>query len=402
MFGRTPRRVMSLALAAAIAPAIAFASGAQAKPSGPTPPSGYNAAINQGNVPTTAKAFSQDCNSDEFANKPADSDGWLFVASPSNFQKLQAQFNDGANVVNFSGTDSATAYYTKVGDHVAVITPGGWTLTQAFAQLDGDRDFFVLSHTCAATSSQPQPQNTPPSASRGDTSCSSVTFNLSAGSQDTTFQVTPTNGSTTDVPVAANQTKPYTVQLDSAHPGASVTADGSPLASYTRPDSCNESTPGGGDQNNSGGGDNNGSGNDNSNVGGSSNSGSSNSGNGGVGSGPSGPVATGGVGTGGVTTGSTSSGGAVSSSGGLRGGGGPTSAVLGEKITKKPGAAGSGASSAGASVAAAGAAAGGLPFTGFAARHAVQIAALLMLLGFAALATGRRRAPAHQYIQVRN
>ena len=65
MSGRTPRRVISLALAAAIAPAIALATGAQATPSGPTPPSGYNATINQGNFPTTARAFSQDCNSDE-------------------------------------------------------------------------------------------------------------------------------------------------------------------------------------------------------------------------------------------------------------------------------------------------------------------------------------------------
>ena len=399
MSGRTARRVMSFALAAAIAPAVAFASGAQAKPSGPTPPSGYNATINQGNVPTTAKAFSQDCNSDEFANKAADQDGWLFVASPANFQRLQAQFNDGANVVTFDGTDTATAYYTKVGDHVAVITPGGWTLTQAFAQLDGDRDFFVLSHTCAATPSQPQ--NTPPSASKGDTSCSSVTFSLSAGSQDTTFKVTPTNGSTTDVPVAADQTKPYTVQLDSTHPGASVTANGSPVASFTRPGSCDESTQGGGDQNNTGGGDNNnGSGNDTNNTGGSSN-GSGNSGNGGTsGTGTTGPVTTGGTGTGVATTGSTSGGGVVSSIGGASGAG--ATSVLGEKLTKKPTATGSGASSAGANVEAAGAAAGGLPFTGFAVSHAVQIAALLMLLGFGALAAGRRRESAHSYIRVRN
>jgi hypothetical protein len=73
-----------------------------------------------------------------------------------------------------------------------------------------------------------------------------VTFNLSAGSHDTTFTVTPTNGAGTEVPLAAGASKSYPVTLDAAHPGATVTANGSTLASYTRPDSCDETTPGGG------------------------------------------------------------------------------------------------------------------------------------------------------------
>ena len=368
----------SIVLTAAAVPALAFASGAHAAPSGPTPPAGYNATINQGNVPTTASAYSQDCNADEFGNKPAADDGWLFVASPSNFQKLQAQFNNGANVVNFDGTNTSNAYYTKVGDHVAVITPGGWTLTQAYAQLDGSKDFFTLSHTCAASSTPPQQQNTPPSATTGDHSCDSVTFSLSAGSQDTTFTVTPTNGSGADVPVTAGNSKPYTVALDSAHPGATVTANGSTLASFTRPDSCNESGSSGGGTNNGGGDNNNGGtpGGSTGNTGGTSNGGTGN--------------------TGGTSNGGTTEGGGVSGVTGSAGTpGGTTSSVLGEKLTKTPGSAAHTPTGVEATTITS------LPMTGFAANRALQIAALCFGLGAVALAVGRRR-PTHHYIQVRN
>ena len=60
---RRARLLFTVALAAAAGPF--FAAVAHADPSGPTAPSPYNATINQGNVPTTAAAYTQDCNSDE-------------------------------------------------------------------------------------------------------------------------------------------------------------------------------------------------------------------------------------------------------------------------------------------------------------------------------------------------
>jgi len=119
-------------------------------------PAPYNATINQGNVPATAAQYSQGC--DEFAGKPADSDGWLFVASPSNFTDFEGIFDNGKVVTLNNGNNPAgtSASFAKANDHLAVITPAGWTLQQAYANLDGDRDFFTLSHTCAAGPAAPE------------------------------------------------------------------------------------------------------------------------------------------------------------------------------------------------------------------------------------------------------
>jgi hypothetical protein len=76
--------------------------------------------------------------------------------------------------------------------------------------------------------------------------------------------------------------------------------------------------------------------------------------------------------------------------------GGTTTSVLGEKLTKTPGS----TSPESPGVEATGVSA--LPMTGFAASHALQIAALFLGLGIGATVVGQRRRPTHHYIQVRN
>jgi hypothetical protein len=146
---------------------VVSTSSASAAPSDPPPPPApYNATINQGNVPTTAQeADSHICT--EFGNKAPGDDGWLFVASPSDFDAIQAVFQqdtvtyDRITPANNDIPAGTSVYYTKNYDHIAITTPGGWTLNQAYATLTGDRDFFTLSHTCPADSgSTPTPTPT--------------------------------------------------------------------------------------------------------------------------------------------------------------------------------------------------------------------------------------------------
>jgi len=129
----------------------------------------YNARINQGNVPATAAGYSQDCNSDEFGSKQSTQDGWLFVASPSNFTSFEADFGTTKVILGDGNNPSGTSFYfTKTNDHLALITPAGWELTDAYANLDGDKDFFTLSHTCAASQSTEQSSGSTDSGEQND------------------------------------------------------------------------------------------------------------------------------------------------------------------------------------------------------------------------------------------
>lgn len=143
-----PSALLSALVVAAAGP---FLGATAAYADAPAP---YNATINQGNVPATAAHYSQGC--DEFAGKPSDSDGWLFVASPSNFTDFEGIFDNGTVTLNGANPAGTSTFFAKADDHLAVITPAGWTLTQAYATLDGDRDFFTLSHTCAASQAAPE------------------------------------------------------------------------------------------------------------------------------------------------------------------------------------------------------------------------------------------------------
>ena len=189
-----------------------------------TPDTGYAVSINQGNVPTTAANFDgHGC--DEFAGKAATSDGWLFVASPDNFTSFEAVFDQGKVFYNDpQGRTSSAATsvsFPKPNDHLAVVTPAGWTLQNAYAVLDGDATFFTLSHTCAATGDTAPA----PTASFND-SCdlggivvtlsntagtAAAHFTLTYGGTDHTVDVPAGASTTAQVPVAEDTTGSVTV-----------------------------------------------------------------------------------------------------------------------------------------------------------------------------------------------
>lgn len=130
--------------------------------------------LNTGNYPTTATAFSQECNTGEFdgpgstnsnldGNGKTIDDGWLFVARANvNYYDIKVTFKDTSNVthtVTFPGTASppqepanaANIYFTKNYSHIAVLTPPGWTLTGATGLMAGNHaSIFELSHTCGS------------------------------------------------------------------------------------------------------------------------------------------------------------------------------------------------------------------------------------------------------------
>ena len=381
----------------------------------------YNARINQGNVPATAAGYSQDCNSDEFGSKQPSQDGWLFVASPSNFTAFEATFNQGTVVLGGNNNPSGTSlYFTKPDEHLAVLTPAGWTLTDAYANLDGNKTFFTLSHTCAASQSGEQAQSTqstPPSATISG-GCDDAAVDMSAGSSDATFSIVRAgDNSTENVTVAAGSSVRRSVSLDQSHPSVSVSANGQTLDSFTR--SCSASDNGDNGQNGAGG-PNNGAGNGN---GSNNNTGQQNGA--GNNQGDQGPAASNGSaahgstpsnGTpstdspsnvapnttvaGSLTTGAIAAGQSTSNtpsgvgSGALAGGASPSqqgTQVLGEKLTKSAPAT---ETSAGEAVSTAGSLTSGatsLPFTGLIAAHLLQGAGALLAGGLLLMLLARRR-----------
>jgi hypothetical protein len=189
------------------------------------PDTGYSVSINQGNVPTTAPAFgSHGCSVGEFGSKAATDDGWLFVASPSNFTSFEAVFDGGtvfykdpAHRTSAAGT---AVSFPKPKQHLAVTTPAGWKLINAYANLTaakkGTKAFFTLSHTCAATQ-QPQPPtaSAPTAAFTNDceTGAILVTLGNTNGTAPAHFVVTYANA---DHPydVAAGATQSVSVPVD--------------------------------------------------------------------------------------------------------------------------------------------------------------------------------------------
>lgn len=213
-----------------------------------TPDTGYTVSINQGNVPTTAAAYANH-SCDEFTGKAATADGWLFVASPDNFTSFEAVFDQGTVFYNDPGhrtsTDGTTVAFPKPHDHLAVTTPDGWTLRNAFAVLDGTKAFFTLSHTCAATQ---HPKPTVSFNDNCDTGGIVVTLGNTAGTGPADFTLVY-GGSSHSVTVPAGGSTPVTVPVDEDTTGSvTVSAaglEGSPVT-HTWARNCssnNEQTP---------------------------------------------------------------------------------------------------------------------------------------------------------------
>ncbi|MFF5178641.1 hypothetical protein ACFY2Q_11540 [Micromonospora sp. NPDC000316] len=174
--------LVKLAATGAMAGAFLVASGgaALAQPTDPTQPvpQASTVDINPGNVPTTAAAFTQDCDPNLGGGPFPDQDVWVF--------NLPGNPQTSGDFVSVTGTwsipDDGTVTRTIPTDGGAIVTdmgtskawirlPAGWTLTDATAVITGTADFFVLTHTCAA-SGQPTtpPPTTPPPTTQPPTS----------------------------------------------------------------------------------------------------------------------------------------------------------------------------------------------------------------------------------------
>lgn len=147
------KRLGALAAAGAVGTAatLAFATSAQAAV--------QTIDINDGNVPTTAAGYGdQSC--DQVPGGPLDGqDGWVFVLPASagaegNFHSVTATFTDENGDEQTLTTDGVNGDVVDgQGDNKAyIITPAGWELTGATAEVEDPDDgaFFNLTHACPA------------------------------------------------------------------------------------------------------------------------------------------------------------------------------------------------------------------------------------------------------------
>ncbi|SCL68654.1 LPXTG-motif cell wall anchor domain-containing protein/conserved repeat domain-containing protein [Micromonospora citrea] len=120
--------------------------------------------INPGNVPTTAANFTQDCDPNLGGGPFANEDVWVFNL-PGNqdttgvFQTITATFSTPTGDVTRTIPGPDSAIVNNLGTSKAWIrVPAGWTLTGATAVISGTADFFVLTHTCAASNPRVNPK----------------------------------------------------------------------------------------------------------------------------------------------------------------------------------------------------------------------------------------------------
>lgn len=122
--------------------------------------------INPGNVPTTAADFQNECNANEGGGPFPNEDVWVFVL-PGNdagdFISVTADFGPNG-IVSINTTDDPDNFSnTGMGTSKAwIITPAGWTLENATADITGEAEFFNLTHTCPASGGpSPSPSVSP-------------------------------------------------------------------------------------------------------------------------------------------------------------------------------------------------------------------------------------------------
>jgi LPXTG-motif cell wall-anchored protein len=112
--------------------------------------------INDGNVPTTAKEFDTQSCDQVPGDKGADEDGWVFVLPASagadgNFVSVTATFEDLEGNQQVLTTGEHGGIVSGSGDNKAfIISPAGWTLVDAEAEVDNPDAgaFFNLTHAC--------------------------------------------------------------------------------------------------------------------------------------------------------------------------------------------------------------------------------------------------------------
>jgi hypothetical protein len=185
--------------------------------------------INPGNVPTTAKAYTQNCDDNLGGGPYAGQDVWVFNLPKPNtsghFVSVTATFDTGSGTVTKTITADGGAI-VQIGTSKAWIKlPAGWTLTGATAVISGSADFFVLTHTCAAKGS-PSPS---PSSSSSSPKPSTSPSKPGGGGSPTPSASTSTTASPTTSPGTGGGVSP-TSSPTSGSGGGSLPITGAPLA----------------------------------------------------------------------------------------------------------------------------------------------------------------------------
>lgn len=170
--------------------------------------------INEGNVPTTAGgAGTISCDNipaDEISN---DQDGWVFVLPDSagvegNFISVTATFEDENGEEQVYTTGANGGIVSGSGDNKAyIITPAGWTLIDAEAQVtDPEPDaFFNLTHACPGKPGEEPttPGEEPTTPGNGTTAPGNGTTSPGSssapGEQTTSANGLPTTGGSTGI-----------------------------------------------------------------------------------------------------------------------------------------------------------------------------------------------------------
>jgi LPXTG-motif cell wall-anchored protein len=145
------RGTLGLAAAAGLAGALAFGSPAQAET--------VTIPINPGNVPTTAEGFEDNSCDNLPDDLPGDADGWVFVlpaaaGAEGNFISVTATFTDANGTEQTYTTGENGGIVDGSGDNKAyIVTPAGWTLVDAEADVTDPKDGakFNLTHACPGT-----------------------------------------------------------------------------------------------------------------------------------------------------------------------------------------------------------------------------------------------------------
>lgn len=135
---------------------------------------GSTISINPGNVPTTAAGFSEShsCSADFGGGPFRDADVWVFnlpnnANKAGDFTTVTAQFDTNGDhkadrtVVIEAGAADRDDIVRRGTSKAWAATAAGWTLVGATAKITGAAPQFVLTHTCAASSSGATASPTP-------------------------------------------------------------------------------------------------------------------------------------------------------------------------------------------------------------------------------------------------
>jgi hypothetical protein len=167
--------------------------------------------INPGNVPTTAAGFDgHSCDANQGGGPLQGKDIWVFVlpgqhGTTGDFVSVTADFGANGSVTITAATDPGNfANGGPATSKAWIVTPAGWTLVGATAEITGTADSFNLTHTCPSSGS-PSPS---PSTSRSSTPSPSASASASPSSSMTHSGSATPSSATSATPSGSDGTVP--------------------------------------------------------------------------------------------------------------------------------------------------------------------------------------------------